>query len=375
LKWALHPSTIGIGGTLIIVQQLVEHFQKAQEKLFELRREQSALTTAVWDAQRAGIVSASDSAAEYVKVLGAVGASLDSLKGKEALEDAILAERIKQMQALRKASGQPELADSAIQQMQLEGLREQRDRRKAQQPELDQNAWEAERAKESSITGAGATTAAAAAKWLEMHKDSVSTAQAEVDKLKEQATNPSFSFNAAYHAREALPAAELALSKFREETEKNTATVAENTRHQKALADQAALTAGLRDANAAAINDTGAQINLREQVLGVTQTGEKKAARASMLKQFSESDLGGLGRFMPGAGAALAATASGHRADTADVVDYNKMLSELQNNRHIERTAMQDFIKKLTDIFRDGIVTPDEMKKLEHSVDTMRQRP
>jgi len=51
------------------------------------------------------------------------------------------------------------------------------------------------------------------------------------------------------------------------------------------------------------------------------------------------------------------------------------MLSELQKNRHIEHSALQEFIKQLADIYKDGIVTPAEIKMIQSRLQTMSKRP
>lgn len=89
LKFAFHPGTIGIGVTLLLVQQFAEHLKKAKEEAEALAQ----ATANTWIAQR-------DAAEELLKMMGEVASKQDELKTKWEAEGKILEALIEQRKKL-----------------------------------------------------------------------------------------------------------------------------------------------------------------------------------------------------------------------------------------------------------------------------------
>jgi hypothetical protein len=288
LRSAVHPSGLGIAATVVIIQQLVEHFQKMQEEARKAREETAAVTVAVWDAARTGADQARDAAEKYIKTIRDSGRALDDLKTKEALETAIFGERIKQWEKLLDLMGKKP-AETVTDAASLKLLKQQVERRKAGQEELDQAAFEAERKKEAAIKDTG--EAGAAAKRLETLTSKqvglkAAADYAEVEKIPEfeQRVAAERGKLDTAHARASAAAqwaltqakeAAAALAKNQEEIARNEAITRAHDARVRAATDAADEAAKRRDANRSATVGGLNSIATGEGLLRERETGER----------------------------------------------------------------------------------------------------
>jgi hypothetical protein len=101
---------------------------------------------------------------------------------------------------------------------------------------------------------------------------------------------------------------------------------------------------------------------------GVASSDEER--RRGIRGQLSEGGFGpARSVLMPGAGAAAKAWSEGHAATAQDSQDFEQII------RFIKVSEREAFRKLLVAIFKDGIVTPEELAKLKAELQNKSQRP
>ncbi|TFH41016.1 MAG: hypothetical protein E4H01_15585 [Lysobacterales bacterium] len=122
--------------------------------------------------------------------------------------------------------------------------------------------------------------------------------------------------------------------------------------------------------NSAAARSKGFATGNRSRMVTLSESiiEQERQRRAGISQQFDESGVG-FGTFMPGAGAAAVARGSGQRASPRDAMDFNTMMNQVKSSMR------ESFAQALMEIFRDGVVTPEEVDKLRRDLKTWGTRP
>jgi len=112
------------------------------------------------------------------------------------------------------------------------------------------------------------------------------------------------------------------------------------------------------------------KITIERGEVGAMRTRDSADRKAGLMTAFSDAGLGSASGFLPGAGAAAVAIGSGGRASAADAIDYNKLMNLFANNKK----AKDDLMRLLFDVFKDGVVTPQEVERLKTLINRNSQR-
>jgi len=105
-------------------------------------------------------------------------------------------------------------------------------------------------------------------------------------------------------------------------------------------------------------------------VLATSIEAQKIRNRGALNSQFTEAGFGGLSNLMGGAGSASVAIGGGGRAGKDDAQDFNQLIAALA----LSKAQVKELMSLLMAVFKDGIVTQDEMKQLKNRIQTQKNQ-
>ena len=267
-----------------------------------------------------------------------------------------------EFEARRRAAGTP--ITTAEQQAMME---EEKKRREAAAPGLEQDA----RAKQAAATAPNQTLIDAQAKLA-----AASAKTPELQKAVQDAAMPSLATVAMYMTQsggEELLKKKIASDVWNAKSNlginlddiKHYGGIVDTEKAKQTVVQDAAATAQSRFANN---GNRIAELSHSITNAQAARRGEAAGARDAMVGQFTAE---GLSANFVGAGHAASALASGSRAVPADAADYNKLMAAL----HLTKKQQGEITKLLIEIFKDGIVKPEEMQQLKRVMMNMNHRP